>query len=50
LLRGETQELLQALEARMMAHSDKLEFEQAAELRNQIRRCRACCTSKPWKR
>ena len=36
LLRGETQELLQELERRMMAHSDKLEFEQAAELRNQI--------------
>ncbi len=36
LLRGETQELLQALEARMMAHSDRLEFEQAAELRNQM--------------
>ncbi len=36
LLRGETQELLQALEARMMAHSDRLEFEQAAEVRNQI--------------
>ncbi|WP_298211473.1 excinuclease ABC subunit UvrC [Acidovorax sp.] len=36
LLRGETQELLQALEARMMAHSDKLEFEQAADVRNQI--------------
>lgn len=36
LLRGETQELLQALEARMTAHSDKLEFEQAAEVRNQI--------------
>ena len=36
LLRGETQELLQALEMRMMAHSDKLEFEQAAEVRNQI--------------
>ena len=36
LLRGETQELLQALEARMMARSDKLEFEQAAEVRNQI--------------
>lgn len=36
LLRGETQELLQALETRMMAHSDKLEFEQAAEVRNQI--------------
>ena len=36
LLRGETQELLQALEARMMAHSDQLEFEQAAEVRNQI--------------
>ena len=36
MLRGETQELLQALEARMMGHSDKLEFEQAAEVRNQI--------------
>ncbi len=36
LLRGETQELLQALEARMMAHSGQLEFEQAAEVRNQI--------------
>ena len=36
LLRGETQELLQALELRMMAHSAQLEFEQAAELRNQI--------------
>ena len=36
LLRGETQALLQELEARMMAHSDRLEFEQAAELRNQI--------------
>jgi len=36
LLRGETQELLQLLEARMLAHSEKLEFEQAAELRNQI--------------
>jgi len=36
LLRGETQELLQALEVRMMAHSDKLEFELAAEVRNQI--------------
>ena len=36
LLRGETQEVLQALEARMMAHSDRLEFEQAAEVRNQL--------------
>ncbi len=36
LLRGETQALLQELEARMMAHADRLEFEQAAELRNQI--------------
>ena len=36
LLRGETQELLQGLEARMMAHAGKLEFEQAAELRNQL--------------
>ncbi|MGD9775041.1 excinuclease ABC subunit UvrC [Diaphorobacter sp.] len=36
LLRGETQELLQALEQRMLAHSDRLEFELAAEVRNQI--------------
>ncbi|WP_144735222.1 excinuclease ABC subunit UvrC [Extensimonas perlucida] len=36
LLRGQTQQLLQELEARMLAHADKLEFEQAAELRNQI--------------
>lgn len=36
LLRGETQEVLQAMEKRMMAHSEKLEFEQAAEVRNQI--------------
>ena len=36
LLRGETQEVLQAMEARMMEHSGKLEVEQAAEVRNQI--------------
>ncbi len=36
MLRGETQELLQALEARMLEHSGRLEFEQAAEVRNQI--------------
>ncbi|MDA8456415.1 excinuclease ABC subunit UvrC [Acidovorax sp. GBBC 3334] len=36
MLRGETKELLEALEARMMAHSEQLEFEQAAEIRNQI--------------
>lgn len=36
LLRGETQELLKMLEERMLAHSERLEFEQAAELRNQI--------------
>jgi excinuclease ABC subunit C len=35
-LRGETQSVLDALEARMMAHADKLEFEQAAEIRNQM--------------
>ena len=35
-LRGQTQELLQRLEQRMMAHSDALEFEQAALIRNQI--------------
>ena len=36
MLRGETKELLQALEARMMEHSGRLEFEQAADIRNQI--------------
>ena len=35
-LRGETQAVLDALEIRMMAHADKLEFEQAAEIRNQM--------------
>ena len=36
MLRGETSELLQQLETRMMAYSEKLEFEQAAEVRNQL--------------
>ena len=36
LLRGQAQELLQGLEERMLAHAEKLEFEQAAELRNQM--------------
>ncbi len=35
-LRGDTQTVLQALEQRMMAHAERLEFEQAAELRNQM--------------
>ena len=35
-LRGETQEVLDALGARMVAHAEKLEFEQATELRNQM--------------
>lgn len=35
-LRGDTQSVLQALEGRMMDHAEKLEFEQAAELRNQV--------------
>ncbi len=35
-LRGETQELLRELERRMMAHAELLQFEQAAEIRNQI--------------
>ncbi|MGE0348534.1 excinuclease ABC subunit UvrC [Hydrogenophaga sp.] len=35
-MRGETQAVLDALEQRMLAHADKLEFEQAAEIRNQI--------------
>ncbi|MBA4264234.1 MAG: excinuclease ABC subunit C [Comamonadaceae bacterium] len=35
-LRGETQAVLDALEQRMMQHAEKLEFEQAAEIRNQM--------------
>lgn len=35
-LQGDTQEVLQKLEARMLAHAELLEFEQAAEIRNQI--------------
>ncbi len=35
-LNGETQALLDALEQRMMDHAQRLEFEQAAELRNQM--------------
>jgi len=36
LMRGETQEVLAQLEERMNAHAQLLEFEQAAEIRNQI--------------
>jgi excinuclease ABC subunit C len=35
-LKGETQGLLQEMEARMMAHAERLAFEQAAEVRNQM--------------
>ncbi len=35
-LNGDAQEVMLELEKRMMAHADKLEFEQAAELRNQV--------------
>jgi excinuclease ABC subunit C len=35
-LRGDAGEVMQALEARMLAHAKRLEFEQAAQLRNQI--------------
>ncbi len=35
-LRGEQQELVDALQEQMMAHADKLQFEQAAEIRNQL--------------
>ncbi|MGE4242572.1 excinuclease ABC subunit UvrC [Ramlibacter sp.] len=35
-LNGQTQQVLSTLERRMMAHAEKLEFEQAAELRNQV--------------
>uniref|UniRef100_UPI003569CEB2 excinuclease ABC subunit UvrC n=1 Tax=Hydrogenophaga sp. TaxID=1904254 RepID=UPI003569CEB2 len=35
-LRGETQAVLDELERRMMAYAERLEFEQAAEIRNQM--------------
>ncbi|MFT3779894.1 MAG: excinuclease ABC subunit UvrC [Ottowia sp.] len=35
-LRGETHDLLKDMERRMMAHAEALEFEQAADIRNQI--------------
>ncbi len=35
-LRGETQEILTGLEQNMLSHAEKLEFEKAAELRNQM--------------
>ncbi|HEY1091720.1 MAG TPA: excinuclease ABC subunit UvrC [Burkholderiaceae bacterium] len=35
-LLGETQEVMDALQAQMLAHADALQFEQAAEIRNQI--------------
>ncbi|MFN6405954.1 MAG: excinuclease ABC subunit UvrC [Limnohabitans sp.] len=35
-LSGETQALMREMEQRMMAHADRLEFEQAAEVRNQM--------------
>jgi excinuclease ABC subunit C len=35
-LRGDAREVMRELEVRMMAHSDRLEFEQAAEIRNQV--------------
>jgi excinuclease ABC subunit C len=35
-LRGDARDVMTALEGRMMAHSDRLEFEQAAELRNRV--------------
>ncbi|AYQ29167.1 MULTISPECIES: excinuclease ABC subunit UvrC [unclassified Polaromonas] len=35
-LQGQAQDILTELERKMLAHADKLEFEQAAELRNQM--------------
>ena len=35
-LHGDAQEVMRSLEGRMMAHAEKLEFEQAADLRNQL--------------
>lgn len=35
-LRGDAQDVMRELESRMMAHAERLEFEHAAELRNQV--------------
>ena len=35
-LRGDARQVLELLESQMMAHSERLEFEQAAELRDQV--------------
>ena len=35
-LQGQTQEIIRELEKKMLAHAERLEFEQAAELRNQM--------------
>ena len=35
-LRGETREVMDAMQARMMAHADALQFEQAAAIRDQV--------------
>ncbi len=35
-LLGETQEVMDGLQAQMMAHAERMQYEQAAELRNQI--------------
>ncbi|MCW7541598.1 excinuclease ABC subunit UvrC [Aquabacterium sp. A7-Y] len=35
-LQGEQQELMDTLQARMMGHAERLEFEKAAEIRNQL--------------
>jgi excinuclease ABC subunit C len=35
-LRGDARQVMDVLESRMMAHAERLEFEQAAELRNQV--------------
>ena len=35
-LRGEQQEVMAAMQERMMAHAEKLEYEKAAEIRNQL--------------
>lgn len=47
LLRGETQEVLQAMEARMMAHSTSWSLSRLPRCATRSRRCRACCTSSP---
>ncbi len=47
-LHGDSKEVMKALEARMMAHADRLEFEQVRSCEIRSPHSRMCCTSSRW--